>query len=337
MSASLTSFNTLSLNQSAKVFIEAHSVAELTQSLLKAKELGLEVLILGGGSNVVFTCDFEGMVIKLSTKGITVEEDKDYISLTVQAGEDWHSFVKFTLNNGYFGLENLALIPGTVGAAPIQNIGAYGVEVNQFCSEVTYLCLETYESKTLAAKDCEFGYRESIFKNSLKDTAVITTVKFVLPKKWHPNLRYGPLQHLDTKTVLAKDIYTAVCEVRNSKLPDPNKLGNVGSFFKNPVVPAEQYLSLLTQYSDLVGYAQSDGRIKIAAGWLIDEAGLKGHTVGRASVHEKQALVLVNLDHATGDDICQLAHYVIDTVDAKFGIRLEAEPRIIGAHGEVTL
>ncbi|WP_153916744.1 UDP-N-acetylmuramate dehydrogenase [Shewanella sp. TC10] len=337
MSVSLKPFNTLSLDQNCHQLVSVADVKDLKVEIEHVKNQQLPMLILGGGSNVVFTQDFEGIVIKLETKGIEVQEEADSYYITVQAGEDWHSFVKYCRDNGYHGLENLALIPGTVGAAPIQNIGAYGVEVNQFCEKVNYLELENLETHSLSNEQCQFGYRESIFKLDLKNQVVITSVEFRLPKKWKANLKYGPLQHLDANTVTPQDVFKTVCEVRNSKLPDPAKLGNVGSFFKNPIIGAQQYVELLKTYSDLVGYAQPDGSIKVAAGWLIDEAGLKGFTQGRVAVHDKQALVLVNLDNAQGAEICQLATHIIEIVTEKFGIRLEPEPRIIGSKGEVQL
>ncbi|WP_348772666.1 UDP-N-acetylmuramate dehydrogenase [Shewanella sp. MMG014] len=337
MSASLKPLNTLSLNQNSLMLVEANSVSDLIRYIKQAKEMGVPYMIIGGGSNIVFTCDYEGMIIKLINKGIVISEDNENVYLTVQAGENWHELVQFTLDKGYFGLENLALIPGSVGAAPIQNIGAYGVEINQFCNEVTYLNTDTFSEHTLAGSECKFDYRDSIFKKQLKEIAVITSVKLAIPKNWQANLSYGPLNHLNSQTVSAKEIYETVCAVRTSKLPDPCKLGNVGSFFKNPIIEAEQYISLLKKFTDLVGYAQADGRIKVAAGWLIDEAGLKGYILGGAAVHSKQALVIVNINQATGDDVRKLAHHVIDTVYNKFGIKLEPEPRIIGSHGEVEL
>ncbi|WP_285163861.1 UDP-N-acetylmuramate dehydrogenase [Shewanella goraebulensis] len=337
MSVSLKPFNTLSLAQNCQQLVQVTSIDEFKAVYLNATSQNSPVMILGGGSNVVFTSDFDGVVIKVDTKGIEVSEDNQYFYLTVQAGENWHSFVHFCLKHGFHGLENLALIPGSVGASPIQNIGAYGVEMNQFCEQVAYLDLDCFDSYTLTSDKCHFGYRESIFKSELKSKALITEVQFKLPKLWQPNLTYGPLQHLNIETVTPEAVFDAVCEVRKSKLPDPSIIGNVGSFFKNPIIEASEYLELLKTYSDLVGYAQADGKIKVAAGWLIDEAGLKGFKEGRAAVHDKQALVLVNLDTAVGADICNLANSIIDIVFTKFGIQLEPEPRIIGSTGEVTL
>ncbi|PMG28990.1 UDP-N-acetylenolpyruvoylglucosamine reductase [Shewanella sp. 10N.286.52.C2] len=337
MPVSLAPHNTLALTQCCDAIVEVDSKKQLILVVSKLVSESKPMLILGGGSNVVFTDDFNGTIIKVLTKGIKVVEDEFNFILSVQAGENWHDFVEYCLENGINGLENLALIPGTVGAAPIQNIGAYGVEIDNFCSQVEYYDYTTSQLITLDADQCQFGYRDSIFKHQLKDKAVITEVEFRLPKLWAPNLEYGPLKHLQDDSVSAQIIFETVCDVRQSKLPDPKVLGNVGSFFKNPIISAKQYLELLTEFSDLVGYAQTDGTIKIAAGWLIDEANLKGFTVGRAAVHTKQALVLVNLGGATGNDICQLAHAVMNKVYDKFNINLEPEPRIIGPKGEVDI
>lgn len=235
------------------------------------------------------------------------------------------------------GLENLALIPGTVGAAPIQNIGAYGVEFCDVCDWVEYLDVESGDLLRLTVDECEFSYRESIFKGSLRDKAVITAVGLRLPKAWQPKLAYGPLQSFNAETVTPREIFDRVCEVRSEKLPNPEVLGNAGSFFKNPIVSASVYIELAQRFPSIVGYAQPDGDVKLAAGWLIEHAGLKGFALGNAGVHAKQALVLVNLGHATGQDICRLALHVIARVNEVFGVKLEAEPRIMGLTGETSL
>jgi UDP-N-acetylmuramate dehydrogenase len=268
------------------------------------------------------------------SKGIKVSEDEEAFYLEVEAGETWHEFIEFTLEHGMFGLENMALIPGTVGAAPIQNIGAYGVELCDMCDWVEYLDLPTGELVRIRAEECQFAYRESIFKDKLRNLAVITSVGFRLAKHWQPRLTYGPLQSFDSATVSARDIFDRVCQVRSTNLPDPAVLGNAGSFFKNPIVSAACYLDLAQQFPTIVGYAQADATVKLAAGWLIEQAGLKGFVLGNVGVHDKQALVLVNRGGATGRDICRLALHVIERVQDKFGVALEAEPRIIGASGE---
>jgi UDP-N-acetylmuramate dehydrogenase len=334
---SLKMHNTLGLAQTCHTLLEAHSTEQLIQLSQQAFDGAKPMLVLGGGSNLLFTDDFDGVVIKVLSKGIAVTEDEDYFYLTLQAGEDWHGLVEYCLANDMPGLENLALIPGTVGAAPIQNIGAYGVEFCQIANWVEYLDLKTGKIKRLTSQECEFAYRESIFKQQLKNQTVITALQIRLPKQWLPVVNYGPLQHLNVETVTPKAIFDRVCEVRREKLPDPAITGNVGSFFKNPLVSAGQYLSLLKEYSDIVGYAQDDGQIKLAAGWLIDQTGLKGLQVGQACVHQAQALVLINLGGASGKDICELAKLVIAKVQQKFGVILAPEPRIMGLNGEIDL
>lgn len=331
---SLKPFNSFGLAQSCTQLIEASSKTVIKDICLALWQSEQSMLILGGGSNVVFTEDFEGSVIRLVSKGIMITEDADAFYLEVEAGENWHDLIEFTLKHGMPGLENMALIPGTVGAAPIQNIGAYGVELCDVCDWVEYLDLRTGQFVRLSAAECQFDYRESIFKADLRHVAVITAVGLCLPKRWQPKLAYGPLQNFDAASVTPQAIFECVCQIRRDKLPDPAVLGNAGSFFKNPLVSAACYLELAQKFPAIVGYAQADGKVKLAAGWLIEQAGLKGFTLGDAGVHDKQALVLVNRGGATGRDICLLAQHVISEVKAKFGVQLEAEPRIINATGE---
>ncbi|NMH67074.1 UDP-N-acetylmuramate dehydrogenase [Shewanella salipaludis] len=333
-SHSLLSLNTLGLAQSCAELHPVHSTAELTATCLSLLERGLPFLILGGGSNLVFTEDFDGAVVQVLSKGIEVTQDAEHYFLRVQAGESWHELVSYSLQQGIAGLENLALIPGTVGAAPIQNIGAYGLELCDICDWVEYLDFSDGQIKRLTADDCEFGYRDSVFKGRLRDKAAITSVGLRLSKDWQPRLSYGPLQEFDCERVTPQQIFERVCEVRREKLPDPAALGNVGSFFKNPIISAATYHALAQTHCRIVAYAQDDGRVKLAAGWLIEAAGLKGYRRGAAAVHDKQALVLVNLGGANGNDICQLALDVIARVRTEFGLLLEPEPRIMGRHGE---
>ncbi len=337
LSYPLKMHNTLGLAQTCHTLHEAHCCEELISLSQSAYDGDKPMLVLGGGSNLVFTEDYDGVVIKVLSKGIAVSEDEDHFYLTVQAGESWHGLVEYCLARNMPGLENLALIPGTVGAAPIQNIGAYGVEFCQVCDWVEYQDLSTATLIRLDNTACEFGYRESIFKQQLKNRIVITQVQIKLAKHWRPLLSYGPLQHLEAETVTPQAIFDCVCQVRQEKLPDPQVIGNVGSFFKNPLISAQQYLNLMKQHSDIVGYAQDDGRIKLAAGWLIDQAGLKGTSVGGAAVHKAQALVLINQGNATGENICDLAKKVMAEVEAKFGVKLEPEPRVMGRQGEINL
>lgn len=334
---SLSAFNTLGLNHYCEQLIKLETKQQLINHCCDCYQSAKPFLVLGGGSNLVFTEDFHGTVLQVNSKGVKVSESDEHFFLEVEAGENWHDLVATTLKQGIFGLENLALIPGVVGAAPIQNIGAYGCEFAQFCDWVEYVDLTSGDLVRLTAEQCHFGYRDSIFKQELKNSAVITAVGLKLTKKWQPCLRYGPLQSFNSDSVSAQMIFDQVCEVRMDKLPDPAKLGNVGSFFKNPIVGLSAWNRLKLSYPELVAYAVSDTHMKLAAGWLIDQAGLKGFSVGQAAIHKRQALVIINLGGATGSDVCQLALAVIDKVYDLFGVKLEAEPRIINATGEGSL
>ena len=337
MSISLAPLNTFGLKQNCSALVRVVTKSELTTACRLLYSEQVPMLILGGGSNLVFTTDYQGTVVSVETKGIKITTDDDYYYVNAQAGENWHSLVEFCLANNINGLENMALIPGTVGAAPIQNIGAYGIEFNRFCQDVEFLRLDTNELVVFSNEQCRFGYRESIFKQELKHLAVITEVTLKLPKQWQPILEYGPLQHLDPSTVTAQQIFDCVCQVRKSKLPDPSLLGNVGSFFKNPIVSLSQFIALKQRFPSIVAFKQADEQYKLAAGWLIDQAGLKGFQIGGAAVHKDQALVLVNTGQATGEDVCQLARYIIDVIYDLFDVTLHVEPRIIGPEGEIEI
>jgi UDP-N-acetylmuramate dehydrogenase len=288
-------------------------------------------LILGGGSNLLLTGDFPGLVLHICTRGIQlVGEDEQARYVRAAAGENWHGFVQWTLGQGWGGLENLSLIPGSIGAAPIQNIGAYGIELQERFHALTALDLVSGETLQLDRDACRFGYRDSIFKHELRDRAVILDVTFALPRQWQPSLRYADVaQELESRGLAqpsAQQVGDAVVAIRTRKLPDPALIGNAGSFFKNPLVPAEQRAALLERHPQLVSYAQPDGSFKLAAGWLIDQCGWKGKNLGRAGVYEKQALVLVNRGGASGHEIVDLAAAIQADVFAKFGVRLEPEP-----------
>ncbi|WP_065204681.1 UDP-N-acetylmuramate dehydrogenase [Shewanella woodyi] len=330
---SLKAYNTFAIEHACVSIINADSKGGLVETCLGLHQAGKQFLVLGGGSNILLTEDYLGTVVRILTRGVEVSEDSSCYLLTVEAGENWHELVEYCLKLGISGLENLALIPGTVGAAPIQNIGAYGVEFVDVCDWVEYLDLTDGKLKRFNAAECDFGYRDSIFKRELKGLAVITSVGFKLSKRWKPKLDYGPLARFDIETVTPLQIFNCICETRMSKLPDPKVLGNAGSFFKNPIISTERYLALQKQYPTIVGYPV-DGGTKLAAGWLIDNAGLKGFAIGKASVHEQQALVLVNKGGATGDDVMCLARYIIEKIYTLFSVTLEAEPRVIGAQGE---
>lgn len=334
-SASLKAYNTFGIEHSCLFLHEVSDKATLVSTCLDLYAQDLPVLILGGGSNIVLVDDYQGHVVKVMTKGIQCEEDEAFFYLNVEAGENWHELVTFCVKEGMGGLENLALIPGTVGAAPIQNIGAYGVELCDICDWVEYLELASGELKRLSMAECEFAYRESIFKQALKGKAVITAIGIKLSKQWQPILSYGPLHAIEQVDLEPKHVFDYVCQLRREKLPDPSVLGNAGSFFKNPIVSVSTFERLQASYPDIVAFKMGQQHMKLAAAWLIDKAGLKGLRCSDASVHEKQALVLVNHGGATGRDVCQLAELIIERIMQLFGVQLEAEPRLIGAMGEI--
>jgi UDP-N-acetylmuramate dehydrogenase len=292
------------------------------------------VSILGGGSNVVLAPELPGLTVKVETKGIRLLDQTahDYI-VEAQAGEVWHDFVDHCLSHGWPGLENLALIPGTVGAAPVQNIGAYGVELEQRFHSLLVWDLHAGRQVQMGPADCRFAYRDSVFKHAQAGRWLIVAVRLRLPCVWRPVMDYPDLQRypplLKTHTQ-PRHIFDAVCEIRRAKLPDPAVLGNAGSFFKNPVVDAARYERLKAEYPELPAYPQPDGQYKLAAGWLIDQAGWKGRRVGPVGMHERQALVLVNYGGATAQDVLGLAAQIKDAIGQRFGVELEQEPVVFG-------
>lgn len=321
----LKDFNTLQLPCIAEEFVAISSIQDLKDlSLLKKK-----IFILGGGSNVVLPSKISGLVAHIALKGkMLVDEDFYDHYVNVAAGENWHDFVCWTLEEGFNGLENLSLIPGTAGAAPIQNIGAYGVEVKDFISSVFCFDLQSGQSVELQSSECRFGYRDSIFKHEAKDKLIVTSVTFRLPKIHEPKLHYGDLEHQLKSMGLSTDprhISQAVIQVRQSKLPDWKDLGNAGSFFKNPIVSPQKREELLSLFPDLVSYPFGSD-FKLAAGWLIDRAGWKGKKLGPVGMYEKQALVLVNHGGALSEDVKSLAQQVAHDVYTKFGVQIEPEP-----------
>ncbi|MEJ7136996.1 UDP-N-acetylmuramate dehydrogenase [Amphibiibacter pelophylacis] len=291
-------------------------------------------LILGGGSNLLLTRNLDEVVLSIEIDGIRVVEDgPDATLIEAGAGVVWHDLVRWTLDHGHAGLENLALIPGTVGAAPVQNIGAYGLEVGERIATVHGVDLITGRAVEITRDQCRFGYRDSIFKRELAGKTVITHVRFRLPKPWQPVLGYQDLERRCQETGIAqpdaRTIFDWVCDIRRAKLPDPAQIGNAGSFFKNPVVTAEQCRDITGRDPHLVFYPLDDGHCKLAAGWLIDACGWKGKSLGRAGVHPRQALVLVNLGGATGGEVLTLARAIQESVYGRFGIRLEPEPVVV--------
>lgn len=335
MTQSLQPFHTFHLNVQASRIVEVHTSTQLLAEWQQAQQQNLPVLLLGQGSNVLFLEDFHGVVLLNRLKGIEHHQDENFHYLSVQGGENWHELVQWSLAQNIAGLENLALIPGCVGTAPIQNIGAYGVEFEQCCDFVEVLNLHSGELFRLSREDCEFGYRESVFKQQYRDHYAIIAVGLKLPKAWQPVLNYGSLANLDPQAVTPQQIFAEVCEVRRKKLPNPDEYGNAGSFFKNPIVDSSTFERLQKNYPNMPFYPQADGSVKLAAGWLIEQCVLKGHQIGGAAVHTAQALVLLNKTNATGADVLALATAVRRQVREKFGVEITPEVRFIGAQGEI--
>lgn len=328
---SLKTFNTFGIDATAKRFVSITSVYHLQELLKKEKN----IFLISGGSNMLLTKNIEQLVVHLDCKGISIDkEDEDFVYLTVNSGENWHDFVLYCVEQNYGGVENLSLIPGNVGTCPIQNIGAYGVEVKDVITKVEAVELASTKLHTFANKDCKFGYRNSIFKNEAKNKYAITSVSFKLTKQNHTlNTSYGAIEtELASKNITnpsLKEVSNAVIAIRKSKLPDPKKIGNSGSFFKNPVISKSHFLELQNQYPNIPSYIISEDEIKVPAGWLIETAGFKGKRFGNYGVHEKQALVLVNYGNATGKEIYALAQKIKETILNQFSIHLEIEVNII--------
>lgn len=329
---SLKPYNTFGLEVLATNLIRVRSGKALREAL----QLNLQPLfILGGGSNVLLTKKVDGLVLKNEIKGIKIKKESNKsVTIAVGGGENWHELVLWSVQKGFGGLENLSLIPGTVGAAPIQNIGAYGVELSSIFKKLEAIDLSTGKKQVFKKKDCQFGYRESIFKKALKGKYFITKVYLKLSKKNHQlNTSYGAIQdRLQTKGIQhpnIKDISDIVIAIRSEKLPDPATLGNSGSFFKNPEIPQEQFRTLQQAFPDIIHYDLPDNKVKIPAGWLIEQCGWKGKKVGNTGAYSKQALVLVNYGGATGEEVKNLAFQIMDSVKQKFGIALNPEVNII--------
>lgn len=331
---SLKNYNTFGVEAYAKYLVEVNSVDEINHAIDFAFSNDLKILVINGGSNILFTQDWKGLVIKINLKGIElVVQDEFHAWVKVQAGENWDSFVRWTLEQNLGGLENLSLIPGNCGTAPMQNIGAYGVEIKDVLSELTALEISTRTLKRFSNSECHFGYRESIFKNELKNQYIIVDVTFKLSKNNHQiKTSYGAIQSelanlgIDAPTI--QDVSKAVVNIRQSKLPDPSKIGNSGSFFKNPVISDSHFQKLQMSYPSILGYPVQNGT-KVAAGWLIETAGWKGFREIDAGVHSKQALVLVNYGQATGKEIFNLSQKIIQDIQDKFEIELEREVNVI--------
>jgi UDP-N-acetylmuramate dehydrogenase len=329
---SLKPFNTFGVDVRARLFAQAHSDNDVRQALAYAQEHGVPLVIIGGGSNLLLTGDIDALVLRMSSRGIRiVHEDCGNAVVEAEAGEPWHPFVQDMLARGLAGLENLSLIPGTVGAAPMQNIGAYGVEIKDVFHSLTAIDRQTGQLREFSLEDCAFGYRDSVFKHDI-GRWLILRVRFRLSYSANLHLDYGPvrqrLHDLGIKQPTPMDVSRAVCAIRSEKLPDPATLGNAGSFFKNPLVSVELSARLKHAHPGLVSYPQADGGAKLAAGWLIEQAGWKGFRDGDAGVHGLQSLVLVNYGSASGADLLRLARRIQSDIAERFGVELEMEPNL---------
>ncbi|MFA8450642.1 MAG: UDP-N-acetylmuramate dehydrogenase [Bacteroidales bacterium] len=329
----LKPFNTFGFNVSATKYIKVNDFSKITE-LWRKQQFEKRHLILGGGSNILFTKDFNGLVIHIQNKGIeAIKKDKDTIYVEAQAGEIWEDFVRYTIKNNWGGLENLSLIPGTVGACPIQNIGAYGVEVKDLIHKVKVFDKNSGNTLFLYSKDCNFGYRNSIFKNELKDKYIIQSVTFALNLSPKVNISYGniakELQRQNIENATIKDIGRIIEEIRNAKIPTPAKLGNAGSFFKNPIISNSTFATLKKSFPEIVSFPIDEHCTKIAAAWLIDQCGWKAFKNKNVGVYEKQALILVHFGEGSGKEIVELSHKIIASVEEKFGIKIEPEVNFI--------
>ena len=328
---SLKNYNTFGIDTNAQQFVSVNSISELKDILSNNKE----IFILGGGSNMLLTQDISTLVVHINLKGREiVEENDDFAIVKAQAGENWHEFVLWCIDQNFGGIENLSLIPGNVGTTPIQNIGAYGVEIKDTMFSCEALNKKSLEIETFTNAQCKFEYRESVFKNELKDQYIITSVSFKLSKRNHKvSTTYGAIEtellQQNIKNPTLKDVSNAVIAIRKSKLPDPKELGNSGSFFKNPIVSNELYEKAKALHPEMPHYVVSETHVKVPAGWLIEQAGFKGKRFGDAGVHKNQALVLVNYGTATGAEIVALSKNIQQTILEQFGITIEAEVNII--------
>lgn len=330
---SLKPYNTFGIDVLAKHFVSVTNIDDL-KNILKLKEFSNK-LILGGGSNMLLTKDYNGLVIHINMKGVEIVSDNgDTVWVKAHAGENWHQFVLWCIENNYGGIENLSLIPGNVGTAPIQNIGAYGVELKDVFDSCEAISLESNKIQIFTKSECDFGYRNSIFKQDKKRKFIITSVIFKLTKGQHKlNINYGAitsqLKASNIKNPTIKDVSNAVIAIRKSKLPNPKEIGNSGSFFKNPVISNSQFKTLAENFNDLPSYPISESEVKIPAGWLIEKAGFKGKRLGNYGVHKNQALVLVNYGGAKGEEILNLSKLIQKTVKRLFNISIEAEVNIL--------
>lgn len=331
---SLQKYNTFGIDVSARYFTEAAKVEEVIEILSDKKFSSLPLLILGGGSNILLTKNFDGIVVRNNFKGIEITgEDNDHMYVRAASGEVWHEFVLWCIEKNFAGLENLSLIPGSVGAGPMQNIGAYGVELKDTFHSLEAIHINEKTSTTFSSADCKFGYRNSVFKNEFRNQYFITSVTLKLNKVPKCNTSYGAieqeLKRMGAASLSIKAVSDAVCNIRRSKLPDPAVMGNAGSFFKNPEIPVHQFETLKKSFDKLIAYPAANGKMKLAAGWLIEQCGWKGKRIGNTGAHKDQALVLVNYGNAKGDEIVSLAMQIQKSVKEKFGVEIEPEVNVI--------
>lgn len=330
---SLKKYNTFGIEAKAKEFVAVHSVSEL-KTILQENKSDTK-FILGGGSNMLLTKDIDALVIHIDLKGKKIlKANDDFVWVESMAGENWHEFVLWTIDQNIGGLENMSLIPGNVGTTPVQNIGAYGTEIKDTFVSCEAINIATQEMKTFSKEECHFGYRESIFKHAVKNQFIITSVVFKLTKRNHQiNTSYGDItKELEKQNIISptlKDVSNAVIAIRQSKLPDPKELGNSGSFFKNPIISKEYFDKIHVLHPEMPHYIVSETEVKVPAGWLIEKAGFKGKRFGDAGIHKNQALVLVNYGHATGEEILNVSKDIQATILKEFGIAIEAEVNVI--------
>ncbi|QCK14848.1 UDP-N-acetylmuramate dehydrogenase [Mangrovivirga cuniculi] len=332
--ADLKNYHTFGVPAIAEYLAEVHSIEDIREAIDYARSNNLKLNVFGGGSNVLFKTNPKGLTVVNKITGVeVVRETEKEVELSVGAGEIWHDFVLYCLDHKYYGIENLSLIPGTVGAAPMQNIGAYGVEIKEVFKHLDAVHRETKELERFNNEECQFGYRTSVFKTTQRDKYIIARVNFVLSKVPELNISYGAisqtLNEMGISSPTPEDVSKAVIHIRSSKLPDPSKIGNAGSFFKNPSIPNEAYEKLKMQFPNMPGYSQPDETVKVPAGWLIEQCGWKGKKVGNTGAHKNQALVLVNYGNAKGQEIFDLSEQILKSVRDKFGINLEREVNII--------
>ncbi len=330
---SLKSYNTFGIDCNSSIFARINNIKDLEELYQHPLFKSQKKLILGGGSNILFTSNYEGLVIKNEIKGIEIKkETNDVVEVQIGAGMNWHEFVTYAVNNKWGGVENMSLIPGNCGTAPMQNIGAYGVEIKDTFISLNAYEIETGETVSFDRKKCDFGYRESVFKNDLKDQYIILDITLRLQKKPILNTKYGDINNILIKNNISKptikDVSNAVIEIRTSKLPNPKEIGNAGSFFKNPIIQQDQFEELKTKFPEIVSYPVNENQVKLAAGWLIEKAGWKGKDFGSFGVHKKQSLVLVNYNNASGKEIFDLSQDILEDVYQKFQVKLEREVNI---------